>query len=137
MRTAAELLLSLVVLLALGACDSGSRGIDGRFRVRQVVTGTDTAYYLWDTGLPENEVSWNGQLMRVGSDGHTLVALFAPPASSRGFAAGWTAFDLKGKTHSAVMTDEERRQHADVARIVTYRADSAWARAKGNWMSWR
>jgi hypothetical protein len=137
MRTGPVLLLAMVASLALTACDSGSRAVDGRFRVRQVVAGSDTSYFLWDTARPENEVSLNGQLMRVGSDGHKLVAQFAPPPSSHGFAAGWTAFDLDGNTHSAVMTDEERRQHSDVAHVVTYRADSAWARAKGKWMSSR
>ena len=131
MRTAFVLLLAMVVSLPLTACDSGSRSLDGRFRVRQVVTGSDTAYYLWATSRPENDVSLNGQLMRVGSDGHKLVALFASPPTARGFAARWTAFDLNGDTHSEVMTDEQRRQNSNVARVVTYRADSAWARAKG------
>lgn len=126
------MLLCIAASLSLGACDPGSRAIAGRFRVRQVVTGSDTAYYLWDTARPENEVSTNGQLVRLGSDAHKLVALFTAPPSSRGFAAGWTAFDLDGNAHSAAMTDDERRQHPDLADISTYRADSAWARANGH-----
>lgn len=135
MPRACLLLFSVATSLALMACDSGSRPIAGRFRIRQVATGPDTAYYLWDTARPENEVSANGPVLRVGSDEHKLVALFAPPTSIRGFSAGWTVFDLNGNTHSAAMTDEEHRRDATVAGIVTYRADSSWIREKGRWMS--
>jgi hypothetical protein len=132
MRTASLMLIAMLVSLSLSACDPGSRSVAGRFRVRQVVTGSDTTYLLWDTARPENEVSTNGQLVRLGNDAHKLVALFSTPPSTRGFAAGWTAFDLDGNTHSAVMTDAERLQHPDVAHIATYRADSAWALANGH-----
>ena len=133
MRIAPLLLLSLCAVLTLNACDSNSRRIEGTYRLRRISTHTgvspsNASYFLWDTARPENEVGWSGAVMRIGWDARYILVLRAAPPTPYGAAAGWMLIDVEHGTPSAIMTAEQIRQRPDIARIATYRADSAWTR---------
>lgn len=125
--------LLVVPLLALAACDSGSRKLAGDYRLRQgfmrsAAQKIDTVYSLWNTARPENEAGWSGNVVRIGWSGRAIVVLRAAPPTSYGHPAGWTVIDVGSRKESPVLTDAQFQQHRDSAQLTTYRADSAWTR---------
>jgi hypothetical protein len=120
----------------------GGRRVAGDFRL---VKAGDHIFKLYDTRKPENQLGAQGGVVRIGWDEHHIVVerLASPTAAlarAQGVEisklpwsneAGWVVIDLEREIVSPTMTEAEVRQRQDVARIVTYRPDSAYER--GHW----
>ena len=125
-------LVAALVLIAAGflLVYPGGRGLVGDFRLVKGAGGT--SYQLDDTRQPENQLGNQGAVVRIGWDAHHIVVLRASPSSPYGFAAGWMLIDVDGGKYSGPLTAEQLRQRPDAAHIVSYRADSAWAKLNGH-----
>lgn len=109
----------------------GGRRVAGDFRL---VKEGDLTFKLNDTKKPENQLGAQGAVVRIGWDEHHIVVeRLASPTAGLPWSneAGWVVIDLEREIVSPTMTEAEVRQRQDVARIVTYRPDSAYER--GHW----
>ena len=111
----------------------GGRRVAGDFRL---VKEGDLTFKLYDTKNPKT--SWERRAPSCGSAGMSTTSrverLASPTAGLAPWGsneAGWVVIDLEREIVSPTMTEAEVRQRQDVARIVTYRPDSAYER--GHW----
>jgi hypothetical protein len=123
-------LLAIVVVLAAGfmLVYPGGRRLVGDFRLVRL---PNSSYKLQDTRQPENQLSNQGDVVRIGWDEHhILVERLESPTRGTPWSheAGWVIIDLDRGTTSGAITAADVRRRPDIAHIVTYSPDSAYER---------
>ena len=119
------------LLVAVSGCDqdpfrSSERNVAGPYALKQWEDGA--TYYLVGGPQPDSGGgAINGTVIRVGWDARYILT--QRMATSGGDTA-WIVVDTERRTVSGPLTDAELALQPDVARLTTYRADSAWARLR-------
>ena len=126
-------LVAIVVVLGAGfmGLSPGGRRLVGDFWLIRL---EDNTYKLQDTRQPENQLSNQGDVIRIGWDQHYLLVkrLESPTRGTPwSHGAGWVVIDLDRGTTSPTMTDAELRRRPDVGHIMTETPGAAYHR--GRW----
>jgi hypothetical protein len=124
-------LVATVVLGAgfMGVYPGGRRLVGDFWLIRQ----QDNTYKLQDTRQPENQLSNQGDVIRIGWDQHhMLVKRVESPTRGTPWSheAGWVVIDLDRGTASPTITDAELRRRPNIAHIVTDTPGAAYQRGR-------
>jgi hypothetical protein len=102
------------------------RTVAGPYALKQWEDGS--TYYLVGGPQPDSGGgAVNGAVIRLGWDARHVVA---QRAATAGGDTAWVVIDVDTRRASHPMTDAELASREDLARLTTYRADSAWARLR-------
>jgi hypothetical protein len=87
----------------------------------------ETTYHLVGGPQPDSGGAVNGHVIRLGRNARFIVA---QRAATAGGDTAWIVVDVNRREVSAPMTDTDIASRPEVARLATYRVDSAWAQLR-------